>query len=76
MTMTRRHITISTYADADGARHEIAVDVDPGGRFRVLDLAAEEAWRRRAAARRRRRRRAGDELRRRLRPPDHRLPRR
>ncbi len=43
MTMTRCHITICTYADADGARHEIAVDVDPGGRFRVLDLTAEEA---------------------------------
>lgn len=41
--MHRRHITISTYADADGARHEIAVDVDPGGRFRVLDIAGEQA---------------------------------
>jgi hypothetical protein len=43
VTMSHRHTTISTYADADGARHEIAVDVDPGGRFRVLDLTGDEA---------------------------------
>jgi hypothetical protein len=41
--MNHGHTTISTYTDAHGARHEIAVDVDAGGRFRVLDVTADEA---------------------------------
>jgi hypothetical protein len=40
--MEHRYITISTYIDKDGTEREIAVDVDAGGRFRVLDVAAAE----------------------------------
>jgi hypothetical protein len=40
--MPARYITIASYADTAGARREIAVDIDAGGRFRILDLGAGE----------------------------------
>jgi hypothetical protein len=32
------HATVITYTDPAGARHAVAVDVDRGGAFRVLDV--------------------------------------
>jgi len=40
--MQPRYTTIANYTDASGAEHEIAVDIDAGGRFRVLDLGCAE----------------------------------
>src|SRR5215211_3059078 len=37
-----RYTTLSRYTDKDGTVREIAVDVDRGGRFRVLDVAPEQ----------------------------------
>ena len=40
--MQPRYTTIANYCDAVGVEHEVAVDVDAGGRFRVIDIAADE----------------------------------
>jgi hypothetical protein len=40
--MQPRYTTIAHYTDAAGTGHEIAVDIDAGGRFRVLDLSCSE----------------------------------
>ena len=40
--MQPRYTTIANYCDAAGVEHEVAVDVDAGGRFRVIDVAADE----------------------------------
>jgi hypothetical protein len=40
--MHPRYTTIANYTDAAGTKHEIVVDIDAGGRFRVLDLSCSE----------------------------------
>lgn len=42
ITLQLRYTTIANYTDTTGAEHEIAVDIDAGGRFRVLDLGCTE----------------------------------